>query len=311
MTGSLKVLTVEVTQRCPNRCLHCSSLASPNSEVQLTANEIIEVGSQARKLGLKRICLSGGEPLLHPDIETIVSELSCLGLDVVLYTTGIHFLKNELISENWTAYQGIVSSLIFGIQSTEAAVHDAFCGRDGAFHLTRRSLIEAKKKGFPVEVHTVPNHLNMSRIEQTLDEIAQWGVEQVSFLRLVSQGYARDNSEILTLDAADELHLRNIAERCSDGHWDGMRVRFGIPFADMTCQQQVCNAGDGKLIIRYDGKVLPCEAFKGAPNPKFQIGDIREDSLSVLLSRAQELSCLHILKRQTNKHAPCPAQLIY
>ena len=35
-----------------------------------------------------------------------------------------------------------------------------------------------------------------------------------------------------------------------------------------------CNAGESKLIIRSDGKVLPCEAFKDQQHEHFSLGDI-------------------------------------
>jgi radical SAM protein with 4Fe4S-binding SPASM domain len=57
----------------------------------------------------------------------------------------------------------------------------------------------------------------------------------------------------------------------------------------------VCNAGCQKLVIRYDGYIIPCEAFKGLTDqlPELVLGHISEpDALSAALERARAIPWL-------------------
>ena len=68
----LKEITIEITQRCPNYCIHCSSLSSLNCSTQLSFDDIRNVIDDAVSLGAELICISGGEPFMHPQITDII-----------------------------------------------------------------------------------------------------------------------------------------------------------------------------------------------------------------------------------------------
>ncbi|MFM8654516.1 MAG: radical SAM protein, partial [Verrucomicrobiota bacterium] len=64
-------LRISVTDQCNERCLYCRPASyrgwSPRPE-HLTAREIIEVAQAAARLGFSHFRLTGGEPLLRPDL---------------------------------------------------------------------------------------------------------------------------------------------------------------------------------------------------------------------------------------------------
>ncbi len=91
---SLDCLRISVTDRCNLRCRYCMPtegfpLASPDE--MLSFDEIVAVAEAALRLGLTRLRLTGGEPLLRPSLERLVSRLASLpGLtDLALSTNGI------------------------------------------------------------------------------------------------------------------------------------------------------------------------------------------------------------------------------
>jgi hypothetical protein len=62
-------LTIEVTSRCHNRCVHCSSGSSPD------CNEFIDkniIAKAIEAINPDKVILSGGEPFLHPEIRDII-----------------------------------------------------------------------------------------------------------------------------------------------------------------------------------------------------------------------------------------------
>lgn len=86
--------TFELTPRCALNCkmcyVHLQQEEIPNSGRgrELTADEWIEMGRQAQKAGVLSLCITGGDPVLHPEFEIIWKELSRMGFRITLQTNG-------------------------------------------------------------------------------------------------------------------------------------------------------------------------------------------------------------------------------
>src|SRR5665647_3297043 len=88
-------LRVSITQRCNNQCAYCHR----EGEVQranllaekMTVGEIVRISKIAVSLGILRVKLTGGEPLMRKDIREIISGIAALaGLkDLSLTTNGL------------------------------------------------------------------------------------------------------------------------------------------------------------------------------------------------------------------------------
>lgn len=309
----LSELTIEIIQRCPNRCLHCSSLSSPHSPAIISRESVLHVARQAKELGLERICLSGGEPLLHPELKEIVEGITRLGLSISFYTTGVFLNPDGSVDAHldWSFFPKETTKLMFSVQSCRPETHDKISGRRGAFSLTKEALLSACYQGYWVETHIVPNKINLNDLEETVRTADSWGVSQVSFLRLVPQGNASGNIEMLAFDQKEEDAFKEIALRLEGGNSFRARTRFGIPFSGQLAHVKKCNAAETKLIIRYDGKILPCEAFKDSRFDWLVLGDIEADSLEQALACGE---CSHALIDAKGRVAgceSCPAQMLY
>lgn len=87
---TIDYLRLSVTDRCDFRCVYCMSedvRFLPRAQV-LTLEELATLGQAFTELGVKRIRLTGGEPLVRRDIVSLVSRISALpGLNEVTLTT--------------------------------------------------------------------------------------------------------------------------------------------------------------------------------------------------------------------------------
>ena len=88
-------LRISITQRCNNRCLFCHregevKRANVSAE-KMTVEEIVRITKIAVSLGIARIKLTGGEPLMRKDLPEIVSGIAAIhGLkDLSLTTNGL------------------------------------------------------------------------------------------------------------------------------------------------------------------------------------------------------------------------------
>ncbi len=86
----LRLLDVELTERCNNNCIHCL-INIPASDVEaeemeLSCEEIKAVLKEAASLGCLTIRFTGGEPLLRDDFEELYLYARRLGMRVLLFT---------------------------------------------------------------------------------------------------------------------------------------------------------------------------------------------------------------------------------
>ena len=83
-------------------------------------------------------------------------------------------------------------------------------------------------------------------------------IKNLSLLNFVPQGRGEINKEELMMNEDEILEFASIYERCKDS-FNGV-LRVGIPL--LSDDKHKCTAGLDKLVIKYDGIVLPCPAFK-------------------------------------------------
>lgn len=96
---NIEYLRISITDRCNFRCIYCQGKGPfkfiPHSEI-LTYEEIEEIVRVGVKLGVKRVRLTGGEPLLRGGVEVLMERLiSIPGLEDLSLTTNGYFLKEK------------------------------------------------------------------------------------------------------------------------------------------------------------------------------------------------------------------------
>ena len=86
----LKDLCFEIIETCPNNCLFCSSCSSINKEKLIEYKKFKEVIDYFMSIGgIEEISLSGGEPLLHPELLRMIRYCKLNNIKTVLFTSGI------------------------------------------------------------------------------------------------------------------------------------------------------------------------------------------------------------------------------
>ena len=82
--------TFELTPRCNFNCrmcyVHLKPEQIPGYGRELTAKEWIRIAEEAKEAGTTWLCVTGGEPLMHPEFETIWKEVSQMGFFITLQT---------------------------------------------------------------------------------------------------------------------------------------------------------------------------------------------------------------------------------
>ncbi len=89
----IEYLRISVTDRCNFRCVYCMPLEGlpwlPKAEI-LRYEEIAEIVRQLAPLGLRRVRITGGEPTIRPQLESLIAQLRATPQveDIALSTNG-------------------------------------------------------------------------------------------------------------------------------------------------------------------------------------------------------------------------------
>lgn len=259
----LSEISIEILQRCPNRCIYCSSHSNPQATHIIPFEIIKNVIDDAKSLGCKTVCLSGGEPFLHPQILDIISYIAKQQLICYVYTSGI-YMKDEVYSslpnEYIEAIRGMVDKVIFNVEADSSALYDQIMGTDvGGFDMMKKSINDCVSSGLVVETHVVPMQVNFKHLKSIFEMCYQLGVSKVSILRLVLQGRALENLSLVKLSGKDNREVTKLIKTLNESYKG--KVRIGLPYSDSYCRIY-CKAASDKINVRYDGNVYPCEVFK-------------------------------------------------
>ena len=259
----LNEISIEILRKCTNNCLHCSSCSGMSSSEIITYEQFEKVINSALDLGLKTVCFSGGEPFLHPDIIKMIKFVSEKGLESYVYTSGVvldEYNNRTSISEKvLEQISTSVTKLIFNIEAANPTTYNRIMGTTQSFEILKQSVINTVNQNIIAEAHFVPMKVNVDEIEDVIKLCVELNISKLSFLRLVLHGRALKNARELELNDAELRELRDKLNKVEKNR--SLDIRIGVPLAgeNSLCK---CEAAKGKLNIKYDGAVYPCEVFK-------------------------------------------------
>lgn len=255
-------VTIEVTQRCPNECIYCSSWSTPDKCEALDMETICHCVDDAATLGAKQINISGGEPLLRTDIAAITDYIHKKGLKIRLYCSGIYYdgTYHTMPLELLESIRGNVDVIIFNYESSSPELYAQIMGTTpDNLVLLEETIRNTIQLGFAVEAHLVPMKCNFRQIPATLERLYAIGVSNVSLLRLVPQGRVDENEDLVLLSEEEQRELKSMLAELFQ-NYDSNKLRLGKPYRSE--KYTTCNTGTVRLAVRYDGYVFPCGAFK-------------------------------------------------
>jgi len=239
-----------VTGKCPYRCPHCSyARRRPGS---LSQEKLLAVIAEIKALGTATLGLTGGEPLLRDDLETLLAAARP-EMATILFTSG-HGL--DAARAKRLAAAG-VTNVTVGLESSNPAAHDRVRGRSGSFDEAAAAVAACRDAGLYVAVSTIgtPEKLEGGDLERTLDLSAAWGAQELRILPPVATGgWAGRESVMLTADqraALARFHIEHNRRR-------GGPAVAAVPYLESEAMFG-CGAGYHHLFIDAGGDVCPCD----------------------------------------------------
>lgn len=177
------VVIWNLIRRCNLTCKHCYSIsADTDFPGELTTQQVFEVMDDLKAFHVPVLILSGGEPLLRPDIFAISKRAKAMGFYVGLSTNGTLIDESNIaaIAEVGYDYVGIS---IDGLRET----HDKFRRRIGAFDDSMHGIRLCREAGIKVGMRFTITQDNATELPDLLQIMED---EQVDKFYLSHLNYA-------------------------------------------------------------------------------------------------------------------------
>jgi radical SAM protein with 4Fe4S-binding SPASM domain len=284
LTGPI-LATAVVTYRCNYRCTMCrlperSRLHRERGVEELTTAEWLEVIRGLRRVGATALGITGGEPLLRPDIMEILRSAHDRGLITHLNTNG-HLLSEETCAR---LLDTGVDSVNISLDGCEARIHDRIRGREGSFDRILEGvarLLKMRRGALRPRV-TFISVLGLGNLDQArgmVDLAESLGVDRVGFLPVHEYSDGSTVGSILedrrcATEAAEAAKALREVRRRSDlvDNSDEYLALFEPCFRGVPSSLR-CYAPYTSLVVDCYGKLYPCVPFNEIDRSVGQLGN--------------------------------------
>ncbi len=183
------VVIWNLVRRCNLQCKHCYAVsADVDFPGELTTEQALRVMYDIRMARSPVLILSGGEPLMRPDIFDLSRRAKELGFYTSLSTNGT-MIDAELANRIAAIGYDYVGISLDGI----GAVHDKFRGRVGAFEESLAGIRACRERGVKVGVRFTMTSDNCSQLPELLDLVEAEGIDKFYLSHLVYAGRGNKN----------------------------------------------------------------------------------------------------------------------
>jgi SynChlorMet cassette radical SAM/SPASM protein ScmF len=177
----LNALYCFITRGCNLRCRHCYTGARHRADEMcrqaIDVSLFRDVVSQAKRLGVSYVKLSGGEPLLHPRIGEILEIAGRERIDVVLSTNGVLCTPSLVKELSRVRLRGVSVSL----DGADAETHEWVRREEGCFAKALRGIRTLAEAGISPSIGTVVLRRNIRQVKAVVDLAESLGASSVTF----------------------------------------------------------------------------------------------------------------------------------
>lgn len=264
----LKFLFFELTDKCNMNCLHCGSSCSDKNYKYLSVESIENVLYSVKKHflnGSVMICLTGGEPLLHPDFKKIISIVNKLNFPWGITSNGI--LIDEDMAETLKSNKiGSITISLDGLETT----HDKFRNCIGAYDKTLKAIKHLKNNNISVQVTTVVHKDNINELEQLYFILEQYNVKSWRVINIEPIGRALDHKELMLekkdyIWLFDFIHEKRFSSTEIDVHY-GCSHYLNVEYEhELRDNYFICGSGIYVASILCNGDIFSCLNIERRP----------------------------------------------
>ncbi len=273
---SLPILALSVHSACNCRCLMCDIWKASTERREISAADLDRHLDAIRRLRVRRVMLTGGEPLLHTNLWALCERLKGLRIRVTLVTTGL------LLAKHAEAIVRSCDDVVVSIDG-DRQTHDAIRHVAGGFDRIAAGVasLRAQSASLLVTGRSVVQKANYKALAATVRAARELALDRISFLAADvtseafnrPQGWDETRKREVMLAPEDLPALKAAIDHVIDTHEHDFRTgfiensraslrRIHAYFAALAGQGAFpharCNAPWVSAVLEPDGTVRPC-----------------------------------------------------
>jgi len=259
------LLQLQYNYKCNFACKHCAVERFKNQDrPTLTVPDVKRIADQADAMGLASICISGGEPLMFPDLKQVIEAIGADRFVISMDTNGWLLSEDKI---KWLVEMGVdrIHLSIDGLETN----HGLFRGADGSWKKCIAALALCKEHGLGVIINIVVTKslIKSGELVKQLEFVKQFGHHSSLIFAKATGAFEDSKDEVL--DSSDVEYVQSLhATYDSSTH---LSPNCGYEFGCMCFKRH--------LAITAHGDVLPC------PWIPIKMGNIHEEDLKTIINR--------------------------
>ncbi len=283
---------------CNMSCPHCYAAATSRpSPHDLDTNEGLRLLEQMAEAGVRVLIASGGEPLLRPDVFTLLAHARDVGLSPQLSTNGV-LIDEEIAGRLAACGVGYVGVSLDGLRDW----NDEYRGLAGGFDRAVAGLGFARAAGMRTGVRMTLTRRNVDQLDGVASIAVECGADRFYVSHLVDSGRGAklvgddldrgEGREMLGIlfETAERWLDRGCATRVVTGSNDSdgpfllrwIEARYGAeaagPVEKLLLERGGNSAGERILSVDHRGRVHPDQFWRSAV-----LGEVRTTPFAEIL----------------------------
>lgn len=287
-----KEMNLSITGACNLDCKYCFYANEMTALSDLTTGQWLGIFKELARLGITKVCLSGGEPFVRPDFFELLDGVIANRMRYDILSNGT-LITEELLDKFEVGKRKLRLNYIqVSIDGSCAEVHNK--SRPGSFDRAVRGLKLLKERDFPLAVRCTINRHNL----HDMDNVARFLLEDIGVRSFGTNdamplGSGCRNREDVSLTNPEKAEAMEIMARLLERYPGRLQAQAGPQaklkaYAEMEEAKRTgvkttrwgmgyltaCGCIFNRLDILHDGTIVPCNMLPG-----LVLGNILTDSV--------------------------------
>lgn len=292
--SELSLLAINLTRRCNLRCAHCyldaKSLRYGTNDELRTAEVYRILDDVAELNNGTMVVLTGGEPLMRNDLESMIKHGTERGLAMVVGTNGVALTERRVRTLQQAGTMGVGIS----VDSMNPDAHDSFRGVAGSWAKTMAGIDNCRRLGLSFQIHFSIHEHNVHELSSVIEFARSSGARVLNVFFLICTGRGETVSDISSsryeqvlkelIEAQTKITDLIIRPRCAP-HFK--RVAFQLA-PDSPLNRISGQEGDGCIAGTHYCRITPTGAVTACPYIPDEAGNIRRQSIAQIWKASSE-----------------------
>jgi heme b synthase len=309
-----RIIAWEITRSCNLSCAHCRAAAEfGHYPGELTLDEIKATIDDICSITNPILILTGGEPLMRPDIFDIIDYAHDAGAMPVIGTNGT-FIDDELAAR---IKEHGIPRVSVSLDFPDARRQDKFRGEVGAFDAAVRGIKALQNAGVGIQINSTITKQNMDLLDELHDTAVDLGAEAFHIFMLVPTGRGEGMVDVAMTSEESEHALtwayekqkyspmyfkptdspqyyRIIRQKAKEEGTNVTPETYG-----MDALTRGCLGGITFVFISHVGDLQPCGYFN------MQCGNVKERPFSEIWTNSKVFNDLRDYSKLEGKCGAC------